>query len=91
MPSDTQIRTTKPGDRPVRLYDERGLYLEITTNGGRWWRFKYRFAGKEKLLSMGTYPDTPLNAARARRDRARAVGRGCRPERGTSCGVGEPV
>ena len=91
MPSDTQIRTTKPGDRPVRLYDERGLYLEITTNGGRWWRFKYRFAGKEKLLSMGTYPDTPLKAARDRRDRARAVGRGCRPERGTSCGVGEPV
>ena len=73
MLSDTQIRTTKPGDRPVRLYDERGLYLEITTNGGRWWRFKYRFAGKEKLLSMGTYPDTPLKAARERRDRARAL------------------
>ena len=73
MLSDTQIRTTKPGDRPVRLYDERGLYLEITTNGGRWWRFKYRFAGKEKLLSMGTYPDSPLKAARERRDRARAL------------------
>ena len=73
MPSDTQIGTTKPGGRPVRLYDERGLYLEITTNGGRWWRFKYRFAGKEKLLSMGTYPDTPLKAARDRRDRARAL------------------
>ena len=73
MLSDTQIRTTKPGERPVRLYDERGLYLEFTTNGGRWWRFKYRFAGKEKLLSMGTYPDTPLKAARDRRDWARAL------------------
>ena len=73
MLSDTQIRMTKPGEKPVRLYDERGLYLEITTNGGRWWRFKYRFAGKEKLLSMGTYPDTGLKAARDRRDRARAL------------------
>jgi integrase len=73
MLSDTRIRTTRPGERPVRLYDERGLYLEITTNGGRWWRFKYRFEGKEKLLSMGTYPDTPLKAARDRRDRARAL------------------
>ena len=61
MLSDTQIRTSKPGDRAVRLYDERGLYLEVTTNGGRWWRFKYRFAGKEKLLSMGTYPDTVVS------------------------------
>ena len=73
MLSDTQIRATKAGEKPVRLYDERGLYLEITTTGGRWWRFKYRFAGKEKLLSMGTYPDTPLKAARDRRDRARAL------------------
>ena len=73
MLSDTQIRATKPCEKPVRLYDERGLYLEVTTTGGRWWRFKYRFAGKEKLLSMGTYPDTPLKAARDKRDRARAL------------------
>ena len=71
--SDTQIRTTKPGAKPIRLYDERGLYVEITTSGGRWWRFKYRFGGKEKLLSMGTYPDTGLKAAREKRDRARAL------------------
>ena len=66
MLSDTQIRATKPGNRPVRLYDERGLYLEITANGGRWWRFKCRFAGKEKLLSMGTYPDTGPDCPEAR-------------------------
>jgi integrase len=73
MLSDTQIRTTKPVEKPIRLYDERGLYLEITPSGGRWWRLKYRFAGKEKLLSMGTYPDTGLKAARDKRDRARAL------------------
>ena len=69
--SDTKIRTTRPGEKPLRLYDERGLYLEISPSGSRWWRLKYRFAGKEKLLSMGTYPDTGLKAARDKRDQAR--------------------
>lgn len=73
MLSDTLIRATKPGAKAVRLYDERGLYLEVATSGGRWWRFKYRFGGKEKLLSMGTYPDTGLKAAREKRDQARAL------------------
>lgn len=73
MLSDTQIRAAKASDKPLRLYDERGLYLEITPSGGRWWRLKYRFGGKEKLLSMGTYPDTGLKAARDRRDRAREL------------------
>lgn len=71
MLSDTQIRATKPADRPIRLRDTQGLYLEVTPGGGRWWRLKYRFGGKEKLLSMGTYPDTTLKAARDKRDRAR--------------------
>ena len=56
MLSDTQIRSAKPTSKAVRLYDERGLYLEVTPSGGRWWRLKYRFDGREKLLSMGTYP-----------------------------------
>jgi len=73
MLTDTKIRTTKPGDKPVRLYDERGLYLEVTPNGGRWWRLKYRHEAKEKLLSMGTYPDTNLKVAREKRDQARAL------------------
>lgn len=73
MLSDMQIRSIKPGGKVIRLYDERGLYLEITPSGGRWWRLKYRFSGKEKLLSMGTYPDTGLKAAREKRDRARAL------------------
>jgi integrase len=73
MLTDTRIRTTKPAAKPVRLYDGRGLYLEVTPSGGRWWRLKYRFEGREKLLSMGTYPDTGLKAARAKRDQAREL------------------
>ncbi|MBC7483315.1 MAG: DUF4102 domain-containing protein, partial [Rhizobacter sp.] len=50
--TDTAIRKAKPGDKPIRMTDERGLYLEIAPSGGKWWRFKFRFDGKEKLLSM---------------------------------------
>jgi integrase len=71
MLSETKIRSVRPGPSVQRLYDARGLYLEITPSGGRWWRLKYRFAGKEKLISMGTYPDTGLKAAREKRDDAR--------------------
>ena len=67
------MRRAKPADKPIRLYDERGLYLEIRPNGGKWWRFKYQFAGKEKLLSLGTYPDTGLKDARERRDAQRKL------------------
>lgn len=73
--TDTQIKRARPSDKPVRLYDERGLYLEVraTADGGasKWWRFKYRFGGKEKLLSLGTYPDVSLATARSNRDKAR--------------------
>jgi Arm DNA-binding domain len=47
--------------------------LEVTPSGGRWWRLKYSHDGREKLLSMGTYPDTGLKAAREKRDRAREL------------------
>lgn len=73
MLTDTQIKKAMPGEKPVRMYDERGLYLEVTTSGGKWWRLKYRFGGKEKLLSLGTYPDTTLKLARDKRDRAREL------------------
>ena len=58
--SDPQIRNAKPKDKPYRLFDSKGLYLEVAPSGGKWWRFKYRFAGKEKRLSLGVYPDVPL-------------------------------
>jgi integrase len=71
--TDTKIRNAKAGEKPIRLFDERGLYLEIAPAGGKWWRFKYRFQGKEKRLSLGVYPDVGLSVARGRRDDARKL------------------
>ena len=71
--TDTAIRNSKPKDKPLRLADERGLYLLINPNGSRWWRFDYRFQGIRKTLSMGVYPDVPLKLARERRDEARSL------------------
>ena len=68
-----KIRTTKPGPKTIKLFDERGLYLEISPAGGRWWRFKYLFDGKEKRISLGVYPDISLSDARERRDEARKL------------------
>jgi len=50
--TDTAIRNAKPGKKSSKLYDERGLYLEVSPSGGKWWRLKYRFDGKEKRLSL---------------------------------------
>lgn len=71
--SDTAVRKAKPADKPQRLFDGGGLYLEIAPSGGKWWRLKYRFGGKEKRLSLGTYPDTGLADAREKRDTARKL------------------
>jgi integrase len=69
--TDTAIRSIKPQDRPFKLFDSLGLYLEVSPAGGRWWRWKYRFGGKEKRISFGVYPDVSLKAAREKRDAAR--------------------
>ncbi len=71
--TDTALRNAKPGPKPVKLYDERGLFVIVTPSGGKWWRLKYRFDGKEKLLSLGIYPDVGLKGARERRDTARKL------------------
>lgn len=71
--TDTAVKNAKPSDKPIRLHDERGLYLEISPAGGKWWRFKYRFDNKEKRLSLGVYPDVSLKLARQRRDDARKL------------------
>jgi hypothetical protein len=68
-----RVRTAKPGEKPVRLFDGGGLYLEISPTGGKWWRLKYRFDGKEKRLSLGVYPDVSLKDARDRRDTSRKL------------------
>jgi len=51
--TDVAIRKAKPGEKPLKLSDERGLNLEVAPKGGMWWRFKYRFDGKEKRLRWG--------------------------------------
>ena len=71
--TDTVIRTAKPRDKPYKMADEKGMFLYITPRGGKLWRLKYRFNGKEKLLSLGAYPDVSLKDARASRDEARKL------------------
>ena len=55
------------------MFDGGGLYLEISPSGGKWWRLKYRFAGKEKRISLGIYPEVSLKEARGRRDEQRRL------------------
>ncbi|MGP8474854.1 tyrosine-type recombinase/integrase [Burkholderia sp. PR2] len=69
--TDTTIRNTKPAEKPIKLFDGGGLFLLVTPAGQRYWRLKYRAAGKEKLLALGVYPDVTLAAARRKRDEAR--------------------
>lgn len=71
--SDTAIRNAKPKDKPFKMMDAGGLFLSIQPNGKKWWRFRYKIDGKEKLLSLGVYPDVGLKAARLRRDDARTL------------------
>jgi len=69
--TDTAIRAAKPAEKPRKLFDGEGLYLEIAPSGGKWWRLKYRWVGREKRLSLGTYPEVTLLEARRRRDDAK--------------------
>ena len=71
--TDTAIRKAKPADKPQRLFDGGGMYLEVSPAGGKLWRLKYRYGGKEKRLALGAYPDTTLADARERRDAARKL------------------
>ena len=71
--TDASIRTAKPDTKPIRLFDGGGLYVEISTAGGKLWRLKYRFDGKEKRLALGAYPQITLAEARGRRGQARKL------------------
>ena len=71
--TNTTVRNAKPESKPRKLFDERGLFLLVNPNGGKLWRFKYRFNGKEKQISLGIYPDVSLKDARERRDEARKL------------------
>jgi len=69
--TDVSIKNAKPDSKPLKLFDGGGLFLLIAPTGSKWWRLKYRFAGKEKLLALGVYPEVGLSAARKKRDQAR--------------------
>ncbi|HZX33627.1 MAG TPA: integrase arm-type DNA-binding domain-containing protein [Rhodocyclaceae bacterium] len=71
--TDTQIRNAKSREKPYKLADEKGLFLLINPNASKWWRLKYRYGGKEKLLSLGIYPEVALKEARDKRDAARKL------------------
>jgi len=73
MLTDKAVRALRPKEKPYKAADSLGLYLLIQPNGSRLWRFKYRFAGKEKLAAFGAYPETGLAEARARRDELRRL------------------
>jgi len=68
-----QVKNVKPADKTRRLFDGGGLYLEVSPKGGKWWRLKYRYAGKEKRISLGVYPGVTLKEARDRRYQARKL------------------
>ncbi len=69
--SAIEVRSAKPKDKPYKLTDEKGMYLEVRPNGARYWRLDYRYAGKRKTLALGVYPDISLAQAREARDEAR--------------------
>jgi hypothetical protein len=71
--TDIEIKKSKPASRPYKKFDGGGLHLFITPNGSKLWRLKYRFEGREKLLSYGPYPLLSLRDARAWRDRAKRL------------------
>ncbi|OHV63840.1 integrase [Mesorhizobium sp. LCM 4577] len=71
MLTDTQCKGAKKADKAYKLTDGGGLHLFVSTAGGKLWRFRYEFGGKEKLLSLGSYPDVSLVAARKARDEAK--------------------
>jgi len=73
MLTDTQVRGAKPGKRPRRFGDGHGLYLRVDATGGRYWRFNYRFSGKQKTLALGVYPEVSLAKARLRLCKAREL------------------
>jgi hypothetical protein len=73
MLTNIQIQKAAPAAKPIRLFDGGGLYLEISPTGGKLWRFKYRFDGKEKRLALGKYPEISLANARKRREAAREL------------------
>lgn len=73
MLTDTKIKQAKVTDKPYKIYDSGGLYIEVAPTGSKRWRWRYRWNGKEKLLSFGIYPEVHLKLARDRRAAAKEL------------------
>jgi integrase len=73
MLTDIRIRNAKPGEKPIKLTDGLGLYLEVTPSGGKHWRYRYRLDGKESTFVIGEYPQVGAADARLKRDEARKL------------------
>jgi hypothetical protein len=71
--TDAAIVNAKPKARAYKLADGAGMYLLVRPGGAKYWRLKYHYAGKEKLVSLGVYPEVSLTQARSARDWARGV------------------
>jgi integrase len=71
--SDAKVRNAQPQTKPYKISDGEGMFLLVATSGSKYWRFKYLFAGKEKLLAFGVYPEVSLGDARERRAQARKI------------------
>lgn len=71
--TELEIRAANAVEKPLKLFDGGGLYLLVTPGGGRLWRLKYRYEGKERGISLGVYPDVSLKRARICRDDARRM------------------
>lgn len=71
--SDIKVRSSKPREKVYKVSDFEGLFVLVKPNGSKLWQFKYRLHGKERLLSIGVYPDVSLAQARKMKDEARAL------------------
>jgi hypothetical protein len=71
--TEIAIKALKPVTTARKIADDKGLYLEVMPTGSKYWRFKYRFAGKEKRLAIGVYPEISLKEAREKRDDAKRL------------------
>ena len=78
MLTDKAVRAAAPREKAYKLADSRGLHLHISVSGHKSWRYKYRFNKKERLLTLGAYPEVSLADAREKRDEAKKILRGGR-------------
>lgn len=73
MLTDLEVRRAAPREKTYQISDGRGVYLEVSPSGGKYWRLKYRFNAREKRLALGVYPDVTLAHARRKLHEARAL------------------